>query len=241
MPNTEQTQIAKPAITQIAVAGDYDTMAALADKYAPRHTIGDRLRLNQQSGTYFAGFGKSRETIAIGTPLAVAPDLAMCGFVNWKDKRCTVRAIRADSGLPPIQRSDLDEQDKTQWPQGLSGEQDDPWKETIFLPAMDGDGRLFTVETNSASGLREVGALFRRFNMRAKRHPDVYPIIKLDVGTFTPKGKTITLYKPAFTPAGYLAKAKFHAALAEAGFIGELETVVQVEEPADELNDQVPL
>jgi hypothetical protein len=164
----------------------------------------------------------------------------MCGFVKWKDKRCTVSAIRADSGLPPIQRSDLDEQDKTQWPQGLSGEQEDPWKETIFLPAMDADGRLFTFETNSASGLREIGALFRRFNMHGKRHPDVYPIIKLDVGMFTPKGKTITLYKPAFTPAGYLAKAKFHAALAETGFVGEAETAARVEEPADELNDQIP-
>jgi len=105
---------------------------------------------------------------------------------------------------------------------------------------MDGDGRLFTFETNSASGLREIGALFRRFRTHAKRHPDVYPIIKLEVGTFIPEGKTITLYKPAFTPAGYLAKVKFHAALAEAGFVGELETAAHVDEPADGLTDQVP-
>jgi hypothetical protein len=236
----ENSLIAKRETTEIAVPGNYDTMTVLADKYAPRHTIGDRLKLNQQTGQYLAGLGKSREIIPTGTPVAIAPDFAMCGFMKWKDKVCTVRAIRADSGLPPIQRSDLDEQDKTQWPQGLSGEQEDPWKETVFLPAMDGDGRLFTFETNSTSGLREVGALFRRFNMHAKRHPEVYPIIKMDVGTFTPKGKTITLYKPAFTPAGYLAKAKFHAALAEAGFVGEMETAAQVEEPADELNDQIP-
>jgi hypothetical protein len=172
-----KSEAAETETTQIAVAGNYDTLTALADKYAPRHTIGDRLRLNQQSGSYFAGFGKSRETIAIGTPLAVAPDFSMCGFVKWKDKRCTVRAIRADSGMPLIQRSDLDEQDKTQWPHGLSGEQEDPWKETIFLPAMDGDGRLFTFETSSASGLWEVGALFRRFHMHAKRYADVYPPI----------------------------------------------------------------
>jgi hypothetical protein len=177
-------------------------MTALADKYAPRHTIGDRLKLNQQTGQYLVGLGKSRETLATGTPAAVAPDLAMCGYVKWKDKVCTVRTIRADSGLPPIQRSELDEQDKTQWPQGLSGEPEVPWRETVFLPALDGDGRLFTIEVNSVTGLVEVGNLMRRFKGHAKRNPDVYPIIKLDVVSFSPKGKTITLYRPSFTQSG---------------------------------------
>jgi hypothetical protein len=233
--------ISKPETTEIAVAGNYDTLTALADKYAPRHTIGDRLKLNQQTGLYLAGFGQGRETIPVGTPIAVAPDLAMAGYVKWKDKVCTVRAIRGDSGLPPIERSDLDEKDKSLWPVGLSGEQEDPWRPTVFVPMMDGEGRLFTFEINSLSGLREIGQLLRRFKQHARRHPDVYPIVKLDVATFTPKDKKITIFKPSFAPAGYVARAKFHAALAEAGYVGELETAGQVvDEPVDEMNDEIP-
>jgi hypothetical protein len=232
------------AKTEPATLSNGDTLAAIADKDAPQHAIGDRLHFSK--GDFYAGVNS--EPVAVGKKFTVAPDLVLAGYVNWhNNKPCAIRMVRGDSGEPLPERADLDDNDSSKWETDLNGNPRDPWQETRYLPLMDEDGRLFTFTTSSNTGRRSVGNLLRRYDAHRKRHPDTYPIIKLAVGSFQHSDKAIGKVKfPEFEPAGYEPKARFLAALAAAGFyVGEPpagDDSSASTSPAldDKLNDEVP-
>jgi hypothetical protein len=91
-------------------------------------------------------------------------------------------------------------------------------------------------------GLGAVGDLCRLYGRHRKRHPDVHPVIALEVGSYQHANKEYGRIKfPRFTPAGWQPKAKFNAALVAAGFAPA--TVAPLSEgdaPDDDLNDNIP-
>jgi hypothetical protein len=232
------------ANTELATLSNGDTLAAIVEKDAPQYAIGDRLWFTK--GDYCAG--ATSEPVAVGTQFTAAPNLVLAGFVNWhNNKPCAIRLVRGDSGEPLPRRSDLGDSDPSKWETDLNGNPRDPWQETRYLPLMDQDGRLFTFTTNSSTGRRSVGNLLRRYQAHCKRHPDLYPIIKLGVGSFQHSDKSIGKVKlPEFELSGYEPTARFLAALAAAGFyVGEPPEGDDGSSPTspplhDEVNDAVP-
>lgn len=100
---------------------------------------------------------------------------------------------------PP--RESLGDNDESQWPVGLSGDHEDPWRDTVALVLQRADtGELATFTTMSKTGRAAVEALVRHYDRLQKTHPDVYPIVRLKLGGFQSRyGWT---HKPVFAIVG---------------------------------------
>jgi hypothetical protein len=104
--------------------------------------------------------------------------------------------------VPPV--SELPDRDESQWPEGLSGRPEDPWKHTIFAVLQQaGTDEMFTFITNSKTGRRAVGELLRHYNRMRKSHPGELPVVRLKVGGFQAKDERVGWVKtPVFVVVG---------------------------------------
>src|SRR5262245_26290796 len=103
-------------------------------------------------------------------------------------------------------------------------------------------GELFTFTTASRGGISAIGELCRRYSQHRKRHPDVLPMVTLDVDSYQHKLKEYGRIKvPRFTPMGWGPKSKFDAVLSAAGFaVTENEPAESSPTAAEELSDAIP-
>src|SRR5262249_8267461 len=111
-----------------------------------------------------------------------------------------------------------------------------------YLLLMNEKGELFTFTTSSRGGLGAIADLSRRYARHRKRHPDVFPVIALNVDSYQHKIRELGRIKfPVFEPAGYAPQTDFLAALPGGGLAaGDVEVGPSEADPADELNDEVP-
>jgi hypothetical protein len=105
---------------------------------------------------------------------------------------------------PP--RATLGDNDPSQWPAGLSGKPEDPWKEQVNLVLIDpATHAFFTFATTSKTGRSGIGALLQHYNRMRKNDPDSYPVVAL-----TPSGYNDKRYgwvnKPVFAIVGRTPK-----------------------------------
>jgi hypothetical protein len=106
---------------------------------------------------------------------------------------------------------------------------------------MDEEGKIYTFTTASRGGINAVALLLRRYANHRKRHPDTFPVIKINTDSYQHKDRDLGRIKfPVFEPAGYLPKGDFLAALAEAGHTAA-EAAPVAADPADEFNDAIPI
>ena len=83
----------------------------------------------------------------------------------------------------------------------------------------------------------------RRHAVHRAKHPDVFPVITLEVDSYQHKDPKLGRVKvPVLAPAGYVPKTDFLAALAAAGFASA--ATMQNDEEAiadddDDFNDEV--
>src|SRR5262249_54397153 len=90
-------------------------------------------------------------------------------------------------------------------------------------------------------GLGAIGELCRRYSRHHRRHPDVLPIVALDLDSYQHKIKDYGRIKfPKFTAMGWAPKSKFDDALIAAGFtVSESEPAEPQQSTADELSDEL--
>ena len=102
---------------------------------------------------------------------------------------------------------------------------------------------MFTFTTSSRGGIGAIADLARRYARHRKRHPDVFPLVALNVDSYQHKIRELGRIKfPVFEPAGYVPKTDMLAALAGAGVTAaDIMPEDEVEEEADNLNDEIPL
>ena len=92
-------------------------------------------------------------------------------------------------------------------------------------------------------GIGAIAHLARQYAKHRKRHPDVFPLIKLNVDEYQHKIRELGWIKfPVFEPAGYAPKTDMLAALATAGYAADVDLAPEdeSEDPADKLNDEIP-
>jgi hypothetical protein len=211
-----------------------------ADAFAPQYIIGEMLRFAK--GDWYAGRGTDK-TVPVGTVFTVNPDEFMAGWIKWLDKKSVDHAmVRIIDGIAPKLRGELGDHDTAQWEVGKDKKPKDPWQFTNYLPMMDEEGVLYTFTTTSRGGIGAVAKLLRLYAKHRKRHPDVFPLIKINTDSYQHKDTSLGRIKfPVFEPAGYVSKADFLAALAEGGYstaeYPEPETVEA--DPEDDFNDEV--
>jgi hypothetical protein len=225
--------------TALAVIGDDDPFAAYANAVAPRNIIGTLLKFSK--GDYLAG--EEGALVPIGTVLTANVAELLVGWVRWADSKPTDHImLRVADGKAVPKRVELGDTDQDKWEVDSRGERRDPWQFTNYLPLMSENGELFTFTTSSRGGIGAIGDLCRRYSQHSKRHPDVLPMIALDVDSYQHKVKEYGRIKfPRFTPMGWGPKATFDAALAAAGFtVSEEGPTEPVPPNADEMSDTIP-
>jgi hypothetical protein len=225
--------------TALAVIGDEDPFADYANAVAPRNIIGTLLKFSK--GDYLAG----EEGAPVPTSTIMTANVAelLVGWVRWSENKPTDHImLRVADGKAAPKRADLGDLDKDKWEVDNHGEPRDPWQFTNYLPLLNESGELFTFMTASRGGISAIGELCWRYSQHRKRHPDVLPLIALNIDSYQHKVKEYGRIKiPRFTPAGWEPKSKFDAALAAAGFaVAENESAEPLPFTADELSDMIP-
>jgi hypothetical protein len=230
---------------ELAPTGLGDPFAEYADAIAPKFIIGDLLKFSK--GDYYAGINS--QMVPLGTTFTANLDELMAAWVRWWDGKPTDHVmVRVADHVAPKKRVELGDSDEAQW-ETDKGERRDPWQFTNYLPLMNEKGELFTFTTGSRGGISAVAGLARRYANHRRHHPDVFPLIALNVDSYQHPVKEYGRIKiPVFTPAGYQDKAKFIAALAAAGIVTEAPPIdheakeaAQARDALDDmLNDEIP-
>jgi hypothetical protein len=172
--------------TALAVIGDDDPFADYANAVAPRNIVGTLLKFSK--GDYLAG----EEGAAVPTGTIMTANVAelLVGWVRWAANKPTDHImLRVADGKSVPKRAELGDLDKDKWEVDNHGEPRDPWQFTNYLPLLNESGELFTFTTASRGGISAIGELCRRYSQHRKRHPDVLPIIALDVDSYQHKVK----------------------------------------------------
>jgi hypothetical protein len=225
--------------TAIAINDGVDPLLAYADAISPQNIVGELLKFAK--GDYIAG---ENNIIEPGTQFTANVDEFLAGWIKWQEgKPVEQRMVRVNDGAqPPLKRHELGDLDQSQWEVDKgTGEPKDPWQFSNYLPMMDVDGNLFTFTTSSRGGLDTVAQLVRRYGKHRKHNPDVHPVIALNVGSYKHANKAYGIIKyPDFAPAGYEHKARFTNAMLAAGYAVD-EVAPADADPADEMNDEIPL
>jgi hypothetical protein len=127
--------------------------------------------------------------------------------------------------LPP--RQSLGDNNPEDWPLGLSGQPEDPWKHQMYLVLQDPQSEaLFTFITASVTGRRAVGNLLRHYDRLRRNHPDANPIVRLRPSGFMSKRKGVGwVHTPSFVVMGHTGKTP---------------TAVPKTDAASDMNDQIP-
>lgn len=110
------------------------------------------------------------------------------------------------SGYVPPPRDSLGDLDEAEWPIGLSGLAEDPWKLQFYLVLQStATQELITFVTSSTTGRRGVSKLLAHYNRMRRTDPDSYPIVRLQPSGYTHK-KFGWIHTPSFRVVGRIRK-----------------------------------
>jgi hypothetical protein len=239
-PTTETSSVTEmSSVTE--TLSEADAISAYLAEADPQMIVGQLLK--HVKGEFQKG--RECEVVPEGTMFAVACDLILSGFILWKDGKPARHALtRIASGKPVPRRSDLGENDKTQWPTDKEGKAQDPWQPVMYAIMMDTDCEFCTFTTGSKSGISSLHRLLRRHATHVVRHPGDYPLVKLKVDSFMHKDRSIGKVRfPDFEPAGYVDRAEFCEALEALGVAVNQPEPKALPKPtttAEDMRDEIP-
>jgi hypothetical protein len=180
---------------------------AFADAVAPKYILGKLLKFSK--GEYLAG--EASEVIPLGTRLVAAMDCQLVGWVRWDaGKPVEHRMVRILDGKAPQRRADLGDHDQAQWERDSQGQLRDPWCLSHYLPMVDQTQEIFTYATTSRGGTGALADLARYYGKQSRAHPDEFPVIELQVGTYQHQNPQFGRIKfPEFKRVGWELKKTF--------------------------------
>jgi hypothetical protein len=196
--------------------------------YLAAHGVG-------MTGTFFK-FGKDGrfcksiddEEIPEGTEFVVIYDQVQAGFIKFMGKgNPPVRKQGAIfSGFVPPPRSELGDEDQSEWDTDLSGKPADPWQFQLLIPMQNVEtGELFVFQTTSLTGRRAGDNLIGLCGRMERNEPDYYPVIKLRISGFNHRDERVGWVKtPAFERVGKAPKA--NTTMADASVTADMDDVI---------------
>jgi hypothetical protein len=121
--------------------------------------------------------GKEATPVADGTKLVALATAAM--WVRWKDGKPAEYRMREPGRRLP-DRDELGHDDESQWDKDLSGELQDPWRNTRLVYLVDpASAAAFTFSTSSWGGRGAVSDLGDQIARMRSVHADAVPIVEL--------------------------------------------------------------
>jgi hypothetical protein len=173
-----------------------------------RSIVGTLLKFNK--GEFFAGV--ENRPIPIGTEMVPLMASLTVGWVRWQSDAPTDRRMGlVVDRFVPAKRSDLGDTDQTLWEPDAEGDPQDPWQLTNYLPmCAKRDSEPFTFTTTSRGGLSAIGDLCKTYGKHMGQFPDQLPVIKLEVGSYLHRQKSIGRIKfPIFTLVSWTDKGPY--------------------------------
>jgi len=124
--------------------------------------------------------GKDDKALPDGTRLVAVKTAA--AWVRWENQR-PVETITREKGKPFPEREDLSMwEDKSAWPTGMSGDKEDPWRNTRYVYLISPDTmEAYTFSTSSAGGrnaVRDLGDNIARVR-KMRGNPNLVPLVEL--------------------------------------------------------------
>jgi hypothetical protein len=117
------------------------------------------------------------EILPSGTRLVA--NAVVTAWVHWDDKK-PVEHLITYAGQHHPEREELSDLDESQWPIGLNGEPNDPWKDTRYVHLIDQkSGADYTFITDSIGGRRGVADLKGQVANVRSAHPTAKPVVVL--------------------------------------------------------------
>ena len=147
------------------------------------YLLGTLLRFKQTGqGDWIYGDKKLEN----GTRLIGLMSYASHGWLRWNPDKTAVHIVgRISDGFVPPARAELDCRDEAEWPIGLSGKREEPWREVIYIPFLSLDGEtLFTFAAATKTGRPIAWKFVDRFAWIGRKHPGQWPIVELQAGGF---------------------------------------------------------
>jgi hypothetical protein len=184
------TAVVTAKATAIAVPDERQPREKYLDKIAPAGIVGRLIKFTKE-GEFATN--DDDQVIDENADFIVLADQTLIGYQRFHDEAPPDRhmgLLYSDFVMP--ERESLGDNDPADWPAGLSGAPEDPWRHFIFLVLQSGaTAELFTFQTSSKTGRRAVGNLLRHYDRMARTHPDQLPVVKLKTGGFQHKDDRI--------------------------------------------------
>jgi hypothetical protein len=204
----------KAAVTAVVPASSGGNLPAMPDKRTSVEKFLDEEAPNRLVGRRI-DFSKEGEFVIADTDDKINPDTdfhALCGetLIEWikfngKDNPPTQIAGLLYENFELPSRESLGDNDYAEWPIGLSGQPEDPWKRGTYIVIQDVDTKeFFTFVTRSKTGRTAAANLLRHYERLRKSHPGECPVVKLKVGGFEHKDSRVGWVKtPVFVVVGH--------------------------------------
>jgi hypothetical protein len=176
----------KAAATAVAKTED-NPFSSYGEAAAAHNFTGELLKFSK--GDYVAG--QNNREIPVGTRFVANMDGVEVGWVRWEDgSPVEVRMGPVAEYFKPARRADLGDDDRALWAADENGHPRDPWQFTnnLVLASVD-DAELFTFATSSKGGLGAIGELCKAYGAEMHQHPNEWPVIELEVGSYAHNNK----------------------------------------------------
>jgi hypothetical protein len=180
---------------------------AYGEAATPRAIEGTMLRFLK--GDFLAGASAHAIEVALGARLVAVMDSLAIGWLRWDNSAPTdPRMGLVVDGFQPPRRSELGDLDKEMWERDSEGEPRDPWQFSNNLVLREIEtGEVYTFVTSSKGGLGAIGELCKVHGKHIRQHPDDYPIVELDIGSYQHRDRSLGRIKyPIFKVVGSINK-----------------------------------
>jgi hypothetical protein len=115
------------------------------------------------------------ERLAAGSKLVA--NAVVTAWICWRDNKPVEHCVTQPGQRHPA-RDALPDLDQTEWPLGLNGEPNDPWKDTRYLHLIDRQtGTDLTFITDSFGGRRAIADLKSQIANVRLAHPSALPVV----------------------------------------------------------------
>lgn len=194
------------APTKAAVPAILDTRTSLEqylDQVAPSGIAGRLVKFTKEGRFIFTD---TEEEIDQNEDFVVLANETLVSWIRFKDGGSPTRIgglLFQGFTLPP--REELGDVREADWPIGLNGTPEDPWKHEIMVvlrrPAT---LELATFATMSKTGRRAVGALLKHYQRLRTEDPKAFPVVRLKPGGYQ-DSRYGWVPTPNFVPVGAAA------------------------------------
>ena len=183
-----------------------DVAEKVVDGILQSSISGDLAKFDGKEGKFI--IAETEEELDSDTDYVVYADDTLWGLIKFHDDGTQPDRHQGllYAGYVPPPRDSLGDLDEADWPIGLSGAGEDPWKLQFYLVLQSTTTQaLITFVTSSTTGRRGVSKLLAHYNRMRRTDPDSYPIVRLQPSGYTHK-KYGWIHTPSFRVVGRIRK-----------------------------------